>query len=210
MRGVSEARNQQSGRHHPDGEQSGGRQQPRSVSSMLFAMLPLVLIVLGMAGLTGRCSFSPLGPTVDSGSAPTVDAGVELRRAAGKVDFPVLRPRLPQEWRANSAGVRRVDPRHRAVRVGWLTREDHYLRLSQSSAPESALVRFETEQQPRGRGVVRAAGRTWVVYDSVRSESAWVTERDGVRLLITGSATEREFRTMARAVVRARTVTPQG
>lgn len=205
MRGVSEQRNQQAG----ESDQGGGYQHPRTARSMLFAMVPLVLIVLGMAGLTGRCSFSPLGPTVDPSSAPTVDAGVELRRAAGEVDFPVLRPRLPEGWRANSAGVRRVSPEHRAVRVGWLTDDEHYIRLSQSPAPEAELVRFETEQQPRGKGVVRVEGRTWVVYESIRSEVAWVSERNGVRLLITGAATEEEFRTMAEAVIDAHTVTKQ-
>lgn len=171
---------------------------------MLFAMLPLVLIVLGMAGLTGQCSFSPLGPTVQPGSAPTVDADAELRRAAGRVGFPVLAPRLPQGWRANSADVRRVDPgEQETVRVGWLTNGGHYMRLAQSTAPEAELVTFETEQSPRARGVVTAAGVRWVVYDSVRAEKAWVGERDGVRLLITGSGREHEFRTLARAAMSA-------
>ncbi|MDR7302738.1 hypothetical protein JOF55_002919 [Haloactinomyces albus] len=181
----------------------------RTVRSMLLTMLPLILIVLGMAGLTGRCSFSPLGPTVQPGSAPTVDAAAELRSAARRVDFPVLEPRLPQGWRANSADVRGVGSGQRAVRVGWLTSGGHYMRLSQSTAPESELVAFETERPPRARGMVRAAGTRWVVYDSVRSEKAWVGERNGVRLLITGSGPERDFRTLARAALSAPVVTPQ-
>lgn len=208
MRGVSEQRNQRASAG-PRHDQPGGGRPPRTLRSMVFAMVPLVLIVLGMAGLMGRCSFSPLGPSVEPGSAPTVDAGAELRRAAKRVGFPVVQPRLPAGWRSNSAGVRGVSGEHRAVRVGWLTADGHYLRLSQSSAPEAALVAFETERPPRGRGVVYEAGRRWVVYGSVRSEVAWVAERDGVTLLITGSATEAEFRTLARAVVEAPVITPE-
>lgn len=199
MRGVAEQRNQQ----------AEGGSPARTVRSMLLTMLPLILIVLGMAGLTGRCSFSPLGPTVQPGSAPTVDASAELQRAAGQVDFPVVAPRLPQGWRANSADMRSADREKRAVRVGWLTSGGHYMRLSQSTASEAELVAFETDQPPRAQGMIRVAGADWVVYDSVRSEKAWVGERNGVRLLITGSGTKQEFRTLARAALSAPVVTPQ-
>ncbi len=42
-----------------------------------------------------------------------------------------------------------------------------------------------------------------MVYDSVRGEQAWVAERAGVRLLITGNADEAEFRTLAEAAINA-------
>lgn len=199
MRGVAEQRNQQS---------AGGRPS-RTVTSMLFSMLPLVLVVAGVAGLTGQCSFSPLGPSVEQGSAPTVDATAELHEAARRMDFPVFEPRLPAGWRANSADVEQLPSKARAVRVGWLTAGSHYMRLSQSSASEAELVSFETRRSPRARGVVEAGGLRWVDYDSVRSEHAWVTERRGVRLLITGSGSDREFRTFATAVAGAAPVAPQ-
>ncbi|SFD60064.1 Protein of unknown function [Actinopolyspora alba] len=175
---------------------------------MLFAMLPLILVVLGIAGLTGRCSFSPLGPSLDPSTAPTINASEELDSAARRVDFQVLRPGLPEGWRANSVDVRQVAPDSTAVQVGWLTGRTHYVRLSQSPASEAELVSFETEQRPRALGTVDVAGRKWVIYRSIRSERAWVSERDDVRLLITGNGDEREFRTMARAVSRASVVEP--
>ncbi|SDP19352.1 Protein of unknown function [Actinopolyspora xinjiangensis] len=204
MRGVAERRNQGS----EDNRSSTPAGAPRGPRAMLFALLPLILVVLGVAGLMGRCSFSPLGPSVDPETAPTVEVGRELDSAARRVDFPVLRPRLPEGWRANSTDVRRVAPDHEVVQVGWLTGRTHYLRLSQSPASEAELVSFETEQRPRALGTVEAAGHKWVVYRSIRSERAWVSERDGVRLLITGNGDEREFRTMARAVSRASVVRP--
>lgn len=170
---------------------------------MLFAMLPLVLVAFGVAGLIGQCSFSPLGPDIEEESVPTVDVAAELRDAAGRVDFPVLEPELPPEWRANSAGTEQLGSGAKAVRVGWLTGAPHYLRLSQSPAAEEELVASETGLPPQARGVVDAGGRQWVVYRSVRSERAWVGERDGIRLLITGNGSEAEFRALAEAVSRA-------
>lgn len=205
MRGVAEQRNQGSGNSRSSAPAGGA---PRGARAMLFAMLPLVLVVLGIAGLTGRCSFSPMGPSFDPSTAPTVNATEELDTAARRVDFPVLRPELPDAWRANSADVRRVAPDSTAVQVGWLTGRSHYVRLSQSRASETELVSFETEQRPRALGTVDVGGRKWVVYRSIRSERAWVSERDDVRLLITGNGDEREFRTLARAVLRASAVQP--
>lgn len=170
---------------------------------MLFAMLPLVLVAFGIAGLVGQCSFSPLGPSIDEGAVPTVDVATELRDAAERVEFPVLEPALPAGWRANSANTERLGSGAKAVRVGWLTGSPHYLRLSQSPASEEELVTSETGLPPQAQGVVQAGGRPWVVYRSVRSEQAWVGERDGIRLLITGNGSEAEFRTLAEAVGRA-------
>ncbi|WP_092979838.1 DUF4245 domain-containing protein [Actinopolyspora lacussalsi] len=203
MRGVAEQRNQSSEDNRSSAPAGG---PPRGPRAMLFAMLPLILVVLGIAGLSGRCSFSPLGPSLDSSTAPTINASEELDSAARRVDFQVLRPELPEGWRANSADVRQVAPDSTAVQVGWLTGRTHYVRLSQSPASEAELVSFETEQRPRALGTVDVADRKWVIYRSIRSERAWVSERDDVRLLITGNGDEREFRTMARAVSRASVV----
>lgn len=203
MRGVAEQRNQR-----PQEQQPESGRPPRTVWSMLFAMLPLVLVVLVVAGIAGRCSFSPLGPSVDPGSAPTVNPAVELDRAARRVNFQVVRPQLPEGWRANSAGVRVLEGGSKAVQVGWLTGSGRYLRLVQSTATETDLVASETDRSPRARGVTNAGDRSWVVYDSIRSEVAWVGERSGVRLLITGSGTPTEFRRLAEATLNAPVVAP--
>jgi hypothetical protein len=173
---------------------------------MLLAMVPLVLVAFGVAGLVGQCSFSPLGPSINRG-APTVDVPSELRDAADRVNFPVFEPRLPGDWRSNSAIVTSLGSGAQAVRVGWLTGAAHYLRLSQSAASEEELVSAETQRRPQAEGTIEVAGQRWVVYQSIRSEKAWVSVRDGVRLLITGSANDAEYRALADAAVRAATVT---
>lgn len=176
---------------------------PRTPSAMVFALLPMVLVVLGIGGLMGRCSFDPSSPPVQGGPVPTVDVPAELGRAAERVDFPVIEPALPPDWRANAANVTTLASHTQVVRVGWLTGGARYLRLAQSKGAEDELVESETRQRPHARGVIEAAGRQWIAYDSVRGEQAWVTDRDGVRLLITGNADETEFRTLADAAINA-------
>lgn len=176
---------------------------PRSVLAMLFSMLPLLLVAIAAAGVLGECSFSPLGPNVDQSKVPTVDVGKQLNQDARRAGFPVVEPKPP--WRANSASLETLPSGARSVRVGWVT-GTHYLRMSQSNAPEDELVTSETRQPPRAEGAVQAAGRQWVVYSSVRSEKAWVTDKDGIRLLITGSGNDAEFRTLAQSAVDARPI----
>lgn len=170
---------------------------------MIFAILPLVLVSFGIAGLFTQCSFTPTGPTVDNGSVPTVNVQAELHDAAAGVDFPVVDPKLPASWRANSSTSTTLPSHTEVVRVGWLTGDAQYLRLAQSNAAEEELVAGETRQAPLALGAVEAGGRQWVRYQGVRDEQAWVSERDGVRLLITGNAGEAEFRTLAEAALTA-------
>ncbi len=188
------------------GEPGGRSRGQQSARDVLLSMVPLVLIVLTLVGLAGMCSFSPGGPSIDPRAVPTVDAAERLGRAASTVPFPVRSPELPAGWRANSASVEWVGAEPdapRAVRVGWRTPGGNYLRLSQSSAGEAELAVFETEQRAAPTGAVQAAGRVWVRYPGPRAEQAWVTDLGEVRLLVTGSGTEEQFRTLADATLDA-------
>lgn len=173
---------------------------------MIFAILPLVLVAFAFAGFAGKCSFNPGGPSVDSGAVPTVDVSGELRSDAATTDFPVVEPQLPPSWRANSANTTTLPSHRRVVKVGWLTGEGNYLRLAQSNGAEEELVAAETRHAPQAEGVVRAGGVQWIDYRGMRDERAWVTDRNGVRLLITGNASEEEFRTLAEAALVAEPV----
>ncbi|MFF5354592.1 DUF4245 domain-containing protein [Saccharopolyspora hirsuta] len=184
----------------PSNQQPAPSRPPRTVSAMVFAILPLVLIAFGMAGLLGQCSFNPGGPQVQ---VPTVDVPAELDRASRRVDFPLADPQLPANWRANSVNVLTLRSHAEVVRVGWLTGDGHYLRFSQSTATEEELVTADTRQPPQALGTVEAGGQQWVRYRSVEGEEAWATDRNGVRVLIAGNATEPEFRTLAEAALKA-------
>ncbi|HEY8373964.1 MAG TPA: DUF4245 domain-containing protein [Pseudonocardiaceae bacterium] len=178
----------------------------QGVKDILMSMLVLAVIAMGFAGLSRSCSFSPGGPTVDPEVVPTVDPEAELSRAARDVDFPVRHPRLPQGWRANSVTTGRVEMRQdapRMVRVGWLTDRGRFMKLVQSPAEPAVLVRAEVERDANVLGEVTVDGVRWTAYPGQRQEQSWVTELDGVRILITGSGSEEEFRTLAAAAQQA-------
>ncbi len=175
-----------------------------SVRDMLVAIGVLVLIVGGLAGLARACTFSPTGPTIDSSRLPVVDAPAELRRLAPVVGFQLRVPALPAGWRANSSGLDRVESGGKVVRVGFLTPDGRYLRLLQADTTEEALLAVETgaEAVP-GQGVVDVDGQQWVRYGTRSEEPIWITEVAGgskpIRMLITGSGNEAEYRTLAAA-----------
>jgi len=183
---------------------------PRSALTardMIGALVVLALVVLVVGGVTRSCTFAPAGPTVDASRLPVVDAPAELTRLAPGVPFPVRVPVVPAGWRANSADQTPVPDAGRAVRTGFLTPDGRYLRLVQSDATEEALLRAEAGAgAASAQGVVDVDGQRWVAYTGERAEAIWITEVPGdgvptVRLLVTGSGSESDFRALASAAV---------
>lgn len=178
-------------------------------------MIGAVVILFGIIGVIlwyfGGCSFSPGGPSVDPRSAPSVDASKQLDRAAASVDFAVREPEVPASWRANSASTTAVGAGATAnvvVRVGWVTDTGSYVQVSQSAGREPEVVAKETGREDnQASGTVDVAGVAWTTYPAHRDEVAWVTELDGVVVLVTGSGTEAQFRRMAQAVQEAEPLT---
>jgi hypothetical protein len=186
---------------------------PRSalkVRDLLVAMAVLVPVILLFGGLTRSCSFSPGGPEVDSSRLPVVDAPAQLAVVARTIPFPVRVPAVPPGWRANSVDQDRVGPpestdSRRAVRVGYVTPDDRYVRAVQSDADEAALLTTETGAEPvPGLGVREVGGVRWVVYGREGEEPIWIGELPGdtpTRALITGSGTEDEYTALANALL---------
>lgn len=180
---------------------------PRSalgVRQLVGALVVLVPVILLLGGLS-RCSFSPGGPSVDRGAGPTVDAPAELRALAPQITFGLRIPAVPPDWPSNSVDQVVVED-DRAVRTGYLTTDRRYLRLLQSDASEQALLVSDTGGIPSVRGTTEVGGQRWVVYGTEGAEPVWVTEvpipgTRTVRLLITGSGTEADFRTLAAATL---------
>ena len=175
---------------------------------MVGAVVILVVIIGAVMAWFGACSFSPGGPSVDPSSAPSADASGQLTRTARSVAFPVREPALPKDWHPNSAGTSAVGAGASAdvvVRVGWVTSKGAFLQLAQSGGDAAEVLAKETgqEEAPAASGTVDVAGVTWTSYPARRDEPAWVTELDGAVLLITGSASEEEFRQLATAAQKA-------
>ena len=109
----------------------------------------LVPVVLVFAAVTRSCSFAPGGPSVDPAAGPTVDAPAQLRVLAGSMPLPLRVPAPPPDWRATTVDTARVGSADaRAVRIGYLTPDGHYLRLVQSDADEPALSRPRRRARP--------------------------------------------------------------
>jgi hypothetical protein len=171
---------------------------------MVLSMLVLALGVLALTGLTRSCSFSPGGPSANSGAAPSVDAPAQLQQAARSTGFPIRLPALPAGWRANSAATVAVGSGASAsvaVETGWLTPGGHYLKMAQSGGMVPDLVRTETGQDAGTPSDTIEIDQTrWSVFPGVRTESAWVADFGGVRVLLTGNGDDAEFRTLAVAL----------
>ncbi|MGW5055119.1 DUF4245 family protein [Actinokineospora sp. NPDC004072] len=187
----------------------GGRPGPterrlaQSLRDMVWSLVALLLIIAALLVFNRGCSFSPGGPSIEPESVPTVDLTASLQSSARTVGFPVRLPAVPAQWRANSSSTSAVPPVSVVVRAGWLTPE-RFVQLSQSGAGVVDLVRVETERDdPGASGSVTVDGTQWTVYPGRRKEVAWVTDLGDVRLLITGTGTEAEFRALAQAAQQA-------
>ncbi len=171
---------------------------------MAVAMALLVGVVLLFGGVTRSCSFAPAGPTSDPAGLPVVDAPAALREL--RTPFPLRIPAVPPDWRSNSVAQDRVEG-GRVVRVGYLTPAGRYLRLLQSDAVEPVLLAVETGRIPvAAHNPIDVGGQRWVVYSRGTGEPIWVAEvptagAAPVRMLITGSGTEDEMRTLAGAAL---------
>ena len=176
----------------------------RSVLSVRDMVVAIGVLIVIAVLFTRSCSFSPGGPSVSPDSAPTVDSVAALQAAAPRTPFALHVPALPAGWRANSSEESPIDGGGRAVRVGYLTAAGNYIGLVQSDAAEEALVATENGGPLAASGSVQAAGLTWVVYKRANGESIWVATEPGQPqslLLLTGSAAEPDFRTLAQAAV---------
>jgi hypothetical protein len=177
---------------------------PRSaltVRDLLGAVVMLAAVVLVIGGLTRGCAFAPTGPAVDPAAGPTVDAPAQLRALAPGTAFPLRVPAVPPGWRANSVSAAPVGSAgNRAVTTGYVTPDGRFLRLVQSDADEPTLLATEAQGQAVASGPREVAGTTWVTYTDDTREPIRVAERDGVRLLITGSGSVPEFTALATAV----------
>lgn len=191
----------------------GPAKPARGLPRVREMLLAIGLIIVVSLLFTRSCSFSPGGPTVAPGSAPTVDSAAQLQEAALHTPFALHVPQLPPGWTANSADDGPVVGGGRAVTVGYLTEGGSYVRLVQSDATEENLVAAQAGGPQTATGTVDAAGLTWVVYRvGPRSEAMWVAQLPSTprsSLLLTGSAPEPDFRALAQAAVDG-TVLPVG
>jgi len=176
---------------------------------MVGALVVLAVVVLAAGGLSRSCTFAPTGPTVDASRLPVVDVPAELTRLAPDSAFPLRVPAVPEGWRANAVDRSAPPEGGHVVSTGFLTPDGRYLRLQQGDATEEAMLRAEAGGgMAAGQGAIDVNGQQWVAYAGERGEQIWITDVDGVRLLVTGSGTDADFRTLAVAAVRGEVIAP--
>jgi hypothetical protein len=115
-----------------------------------------------------------------------------------KVAGIVLAPTgLPAEWRANAASFHSTGGRAR-LHVGFATPGSRFAGLDESNGPAALLV--SRVLGPRGAkaiGTTTVAGQTWDLRRSQRGEQALTTSTGPITVVVTGSATDAQLRTLA-------------
>jgi hypothetical protein len=174
-----------------------------TVRDMAVALGVLIAIVLVIGGLSRGFGFAPTGPTVDPAGIPAVDAPAELRALAPAVPFALRIPAVPTGWRSNSVARDPVAGTDRTgVRVGYLTAGSNYLQLLQSDATEEALLAAQSgTRQLAAQGMSDVGGQRWVVYGTRPAEPVWIADAGQVRLVISGTGTDDEYRALAAATL---------
>lgn len=176
--------------------------------------MAVVLVVVGLIALYQRnVSFAP-GAGVTQGEAPTADVIDGFGHAAATMDFPITVPRdIPEDWHPNSfsvsdpavdnLGVTKVGSIP-AVRGGWITPGGAFITLVEADGTADQVVTGELGDTRTSTGTIQAGGAEWTVTTGVRDEAAWLRSDehpDGMTtFLITGNATEADFRAVAEAV----------
>jgi len=163
----------------------------------------IVVAVLVFVGIYGGFSFSPGRPT--GGVAATADVPGGFASAGRTAGFAVVVPQgVPASWHGSSffitdpPGTPQAPP---TVRGGWLTPSGAFITLIQSSGDPAVVLAAEFGQTSgSSAGMVRAGGADWTINPGVRQERAWWRVRNGVMLLITGSASPADFAALAGTV----------
>ena len=109
--------------------------------------------------------------------------------------FPVLVPSgLPSGWKSVSADYQ-PHSGGATMRVGWRSPDGGALQLIESDIVPGVLIPRELGTDARANGsVVEAGGRQWQVYDAREGEVAYVYGEAERTVIVTGKASEEEFR----------------
>lgn len=169
---------------------------------MILSLGAIVVMMVVGVGATGLCTFDPGNP--ENGPVPTADAPAFLNMEAAGASYPVRLPEVPEGWTANSARRAAVGGQPSPT-VGYITDKEGYLQLTQTDLPVAEAVRgYDGEVRDRDQ-TIDVAGTPTEVYTSPDREvrDLWVADLGDARLLISGAATEEEFRTLIEVTAKA-------
>lgn len=167
-----------------------------NAANMIRSLLPLVVIVLAIAGWTA------LRQSGDEG-VRTVDPSSTIQLASARAGYALVVPQgLPRQFEVTSA---RTDAGNAAegdpvtLELGYLTPEEEFAGFVVSDDRRADAVAAVLDGA-RPAGTVDVDGRPWTRSTTARGETALSVDDGGVIAIVSGSASEEELETVAAAV----------
>jgi hypothetical protein len=163
---------------------------------MVRSLLPLVVICLVLVG------WQSLQEKADEG-VRVVDPSSAVQLAAARAGYAVPAPAgLAEDYRPTSArtdagNATEGDPV--TLEIGYLTPSEKFAGFVVSDDRRAAPLTAVLDGAEK-HGTVELGGSTWTRETTQRGETALVQEADGVTVVVTGSAGDRELETVAAAV----------
>lgn len=176
---------------------------------LIISLGVLLVVMFFSVGFTGLCSFNP-GSADRSGPVQEVDIDTILKTDARGLGIPVRLPALPDNWEPNS-GRRTMVDNEPSSKAGWVIDERAFLALTQTVAElKDAVDDEDGEYREETDTFVVPASKsstgvevTWQIWTGDDVRQIWAADLGDVRLLISGTATPEQYRTMAEAAVKA-------
>lgn len=168
-----------------------------SAANMVRSLLPLVVISLVIVAWTAFRQSPDVDPIREIDTSSTVDL------AAARASYPVLYPQgLPEDYRPTSArtdagAAETGDPV--TLEIGYVTPTEEFAGFVVSddrrAGPVAAVLDGAVEN-----GTVDVEGQSWTRGTTEKGETVLSREADGVIVLVSGSASEKELEAVAAAV----------
>lgn len=163
---------------------------------MLLSLIPLGIICIAVAGLSGNLSFR-FHQT--SQYTPHYEAYPAAQAAAHQLPFAIRFPQLPPKWIPNSGSKANI---HSEIvfNLGWLTPRKHFIQVTQSSVKIPDLIPYlngNSEAEP-----VSSPIPGWQWYQKSSHQSFGISELPGETLAVSGNnATSEEFTVIIKAIL---------
>jgi hypothetical protein len=192
-------------RPHPAAEEDAAppvadRRSRQTFANMLRSLLPLVVIVLAVVGWTAFRQSPDVRPV------KAIDPSSTISLAANRAGYPLLVPTdLPRGYRPTSArtdGGKAEEGDPVTLEIGYVTPSDQFAQFVESDDPRAdAVTALLNDATPAGS--VQIGGDSWTraTRQHAQDEETVLSRTvDGVTLVVSGSASEKELETVAGAV----------
>ncbi|WJY89422.1 DUF4245 domain-containing protein [Corynebacterium confusum] len=172
---------------------------------MILSLGVTVIAMLAVVGATGLCTVNP----EDSPHAEVTEVDAEnfLRMETQATGVPARLPQLPDGWYANSARRGQVAGEPAPI-VGFVTAEKGYLQATQTTVGYDEARRGYDGNYRELTDTTEIDGQTVEIYTSDDNDvrDLWAADLGDVRLLVSGSANDADYRPLISAIVAAEPV----